>query len=152
MVSQRLTAFNEALTRSGESRVPTTGPERNDRGKRQGFRQGRCRLEQISPVSTNPIIQALRSRYLEAKTECADLRLRYLENHPKLEACETKMQLAKAAVQHQIQTVLGGIRSELPRGLERRAKTGKAPEQPRMTRSSLNRHRTKKLPRVEANS
>ena len=112
MVSQRLTAFNEALTKTRVQKAQLQARNETIEALGNAVDRRDDQLEALSPVSSNPIIQALQARYLEIKVECADLQLRYLENHPKLEACETKLELANAALQHQIKTTLAGARSE----------------------------------------
>jgi len=112
MVSQRLTAFNEALTKARIQKAQLQG--RNETIEALGNVTDKADdpVDALSPISSNPVIQALRTRYLEIQAECADARLRYLENHPKLEACQTKQELAEAALHHQVRTALAATRSE----------------------------------------
>jgi capsular exopolysaccharide synthesis family protein len=51
-------------------------------------------------------------RYAEARAECADLRVKYLEDHPKLEACDKKLALARQALRDEVGTVLQSARNE----------------------------------------
>jgi len=112
MVSQRLTATNEALTRARiqkaqlEARNEAIQAVVKDPDKLDG------EAESLQPVAASQAIQALKIRYLEAKAECADLKLKYLDRHPKLEACETKVALARASLQHEMRTALGAARNE----------------------------------------
>ena len=112
MVSQRLTATNEALTRARIQKAQLQA--RNEAietvAKNPDKLDGEA--ESLQPVAASTAVQALKLRYLEAKAECADLKLRYLDKHPKLEACETKVSLARARLQHEIWTLLASARNE----------------------------------------
>jgi polysaccharide biosynthesis transport protein len=112
MVSQRLTAVNEALTRARVQKAQLAA--RNEAVESLGKSLDKLdqEAESLQLVASSQPIQALKVRYLEAKAECADMKLRYLEHHPKLEACETKVSMARASLQHEIQTALGSAQKE----------------------------------------
>ncbi len=112
MVSQRLTATNEALTRARIQKAQLEA--RNEAIEAVAKNPDRLdgKAESLQTVASNPTIQALKIRYLETKAECADLKLKYLDKHPKLEACETKLAMARASLQHEIRTVLAAARNE----------------------------------------
>jgi capsular exopolysaccharide synthesis family protein len=63
-------------------------------------------------VASSPAIQQLKVRHAEARAECADLRVKYLEGHPSLEACEKKLALAEQALRKEIRTQLESARNE----------------------------------------
>jgi polysaccharide biosynthesis transport protein len=113
MVSQRLTAINDALTKASVQRAQLEA--RNEAiGRLLADLDGRLdeEAESVEPVATSQAIQQLKVRYLEARSECADLKLRYLEHHPKLEACETKASLARSSLQGEIRARLLAARRE----------------------------------------
>ncbi len=112
MVSQRLTAVNEALTRARVQKAQLEA--RNEAIEAVAKNPDRLdgKTESLQPVASSSTAQALKLKYLEAKAECADLKLKYLEKHPKLEACETKVALARASLQQEIRTLLAAARNE----------------------------------------
>jgi capsular exopolysaccharide synthesis family protein len=114
MVSQRLTAINDALTKARVRKAELEA--RND-----AFRTAEAAVtkdkaepdgEALAAVAASPTIQQLKLRYLEARSECADLRLKYLEDHPKLEACDQKLALARKGLHDEIRTTLETARKE----------------------------------------
>jgi capsular exopolysaccharide synthesis family protein len=112
MVSQRLTATNEALTRARIQKAQLEARNEAIEAVAKNADKLDGEAESLQPVASSQAIQALKLRYLEAKAECADLKLRYLDKHPKLEACETKVSLARASLQHEMWTLLGAARNE----------------------------------------
>ncbi len=112
MVSQRLTAINDALTKTRVQRAQLQARNEAIHALGKAISSGDGEAEALVPVAQSQAIQTLKLRYLEAKAECADLKLRYLENHPKLEACQTKLELARASLHHQIKTALDAAQSE----------------------------------------
>ncbi len=112
MVSQRLTAINEALTKARVQKAQLEA--RNEAIQAVVGKVDRLdeEAESLQPVTSSQAIQSLKVRYLEAKAECADLKLRYLEQHPKLEACETKVSLARASLEHEMRTALASAQKE----------------------------------------
>ncbi len=117
MVSQRLTAFNDALTKA---RVRKAELEARNEALRHAEATlagrnapGADALAAVTSVSDDGTgIRGLKLRYLEASSECADLRLKYLEDHPKVGACDEKLALAKKAFEDEVQTTLKAARLE----------------------------------------
>ena len=111
MVSQRLTAINDALTRARVRKAELEA--RNDAIAALGAAaEGGMQAESLAPVAASPAIQQLKVRYVEARAECADLRVKYLEDHPRLEACDKKLAMAQQALRNEIRTVLESARAE----------------------------------------
>jgi capsular exopolysaccharide synthesis family protein len=112
MVSQRLTAINDALTKARVRRAELEA--RNDAIEALGraAAEGTGAAEALAPVASSPAIQQLKVRHAEARAECADLRVKYLEGHPSLEACERKLALAEQALRKEIRTQLQSARNE----------------------------------------
>jgi capsular exopolysaccharide synthesis family protein len=112
MVSQRLTTINDALTRVRVRKAELQA--RNDDIAALGavVEHGERGVESLQPIATNPAIQALKIRYLDALAECADLKLKYLDKHPRVEACEKKLAVTKQGLEDEIRTTLQTARDE----------------------------------------
>lgn len=63
-------------------------------------------------ISGSATIQQLKFRYLDGKIECADLETRYGPQHPKKEACDSKVATAKASLLAEIQASLDSAKAE----------------------------------------
>jgi len=113
MVTQRLTTINDSLTRARVRKAELQA--RNDaiQAARDATSKGSTsELETLQPVAASIEIQQLRIRVLEASAECADLKVRYGEAHPKLEACDKKLVLARQALSGEIDNVLQAAAKE----------------------------------------
>jgi capsular exopolysaccharide synthesis family protein len=111
MVSQQLTAVNGALTnarlrkaelKARNEAIATLGGE---------ITSGQ-EAESLVPVATSQAIQQLKIRYLDIRSECADLKGRYLEEHPRLGECEKRLALAKQGLDDQVKIAVEAARKE----------------------------------------
>jgi capsular exopolysaccharide synthesis family protein len=112
MVTQRLTAINDALTKT---RIQKAQLEARSDALRQlgdSFEREAQIQEPSTPGAANPTLQQLKLRYEEARVECGDTATRYLEHHPKREACEEKLGLARAAVRREIGSLVASAQRE----------------------------------------
>lgn len=112
MVSQRLTASNDALTRARVRRAELQARNESMEAMGSSLEKGGTDVESLTPVASNQAIQAIKARYVEAQTDCADLRVRYLDGHPKLEACDKKLAIARQALAGEIKTAIESARRE----------------------------------------
>jgi polysaccharide biosynthesis transport protein len=112
MVSQRLTATNDALTKARVRKAELEARNEAIAALGAAVEDGGAETESLDAVAASLVIQQLKLRYTEARTECADLRVKYLEGHPKFEACEKKVAAAKGALQDEIRTTLEAARLE----------------------------------------
>jgi capsular exopolysaccharide synthesis family protein len=112
MVSQRLTAINDALIKARVRKAELQA--RNDAisNLAAAVRDGQVPLDDIGALTGNDAIEATKLRYLEARSDCADLRVRYLEDHPRLEACEKKLALARQSLQDEVKSALHSAEQE----------------------------------------
>jgi polysaccharide biosynthesis transport protein len=67
----------------------------------------------LPEVAESTIIATLKVRYAAVRTDCADLRERYLDKHPSRIACEEKMASAHQDLVRELQTVVRGAETEL---------------------------------------
>jgi capsular exopolysaccharide synthesis family protein len=111
MVSQRLTAINDSLTRARVRRAELES--RNDALRSAAAAVGRGEVEsQVVAGVDNSTIEQLKLRYLEARSECADLAVKYLSDHPKVETCKGKLALAKSGLEDEIKGTIASAKRE----------------------------------------
>lgn len=113
MISQRLIAINDALTKARVRKAELQA--RDEAYGAIGSRLADGRLdeaEDVPGIVDNPAIQGLRMRYFEARTECADIQLKYLEDHPKIQACREKVAGARRALADEVRTAVASARQE----------------------------------------
>ncbi len=112
MVTSRLNQINDALTRARVRRAELQA--RNDAIQAAGasLEQAGSDVEALQPVATSVAVQQLKMRYVETRVECADLRSKYGEEHPKLQACEKKQAEARQGMRDEIKTALNASRQE----------------------------------------
>ncbi|MBK9519311.1 MAG: polysaccharide biosynthesis tyrosine autokinase, partial [Anaeromyxobacter sp.] len=112
MVSQRLTTINDSLTKARVRRAELSA--RNDAIAALGaaLDDTSGAVETLQPVAASQAIQQLKVRYLESRSECADLQVKYLGDHPRLEACEKKLVLARQGLRDEIRTALRTAKQE----------------------------------------
>lgn len=134
MVSQRLTATNDALTKARVRRAELLARNEAivaagaafDKGEVQALDDltgrrsqstvaasgARENVQALQPVASSPLIQALKIRYLDTRAECSDLRVKYLTDHPKLESCESKLGLVQKELRDEIKLAVAAARRE----------------------------------------
>lgn len=112
IVSQRVTAINDALTRARVQRATLEARNEQIAALGDAVDSNDTGGEALSLVANSSTVQALKVRYIEATAECADLKLKYLEDHPKLEACREKLDLARKSLKREIQTQLDAATAE----------------------------------------
>jgi capsular exopolysaccharide synthesis family protein len=112
MVTQRLNQINEALTRARVRRAELQA--RNDAIQMAGESLDRAGadVEALQPVATSVAIQSIKIRYVETRAECADLRSRYGDDHPRLLACDKRLAETRQGMRDEIKTALNASRQE----------------------------------------
>jgi len=113
MVSQRLTAINDALTKAQVRRAELDAHEQavQDLTLAVAKPGGDADLP-VEATATNSVIESLKIRYLDAKAECVELQARYLPDHPKVEACAKKLAGTRDALRNELQHSLELARGE----------------------------------------
>lgn len=111
MVSQRLTAINAALTNARLRRAELQAKNDAIEAVRDAEASSR-EAESLPAIASSQTIQALKGRFFDVRSECQDLRGRYLEDHPRLAECEKKLQLAKKTFDEQSKIALDTARRE----------------------------------------
>jgi len=112
MVTSRLNQINDALTRARVRRAELQA--RNDaiQAVSESLDQAGTAVEALQPVQASTAIQMMKIRFVETRAECADLRSRYGEDHPRLQACEKKLAETRQGMRDEIKTALNAARQE----------------------------------------
>jgi succinoglycan biosynthesis transport protein ExoP len=112
MVTQRLTQINDALTRARVRRAELQA--RNDaiQAVSTSIDKAGAEVEALQPVASSMAIQQMKMRYVETRAECADLRSKYGDDHPRLQACEKKLAETRQGMRDEIKTALNVARQE----------------------------------------
>ncbi|MGC3999837.1 MAG: polysaccharide biosynthesis tyrosine autokinase [Anaeromyxobacter sp.] len=114
MVSQRMTAINDALTKARVRKAELEARNQSVDALAAALAQDRLDAiaNELQLLNVNPAIENLKLKYYDVATECADLKVKYLQDHPKLEACEQKRALIKAGLEREVKGTLDAARSE----------------------------------------
>ncbi len=108
IVSQRLIAFNDALTRISVKRAELEPKRRSlEEAKARHASGDRSGLEALPAVSQSGVVHALKGQLLALEQEQGALAQRYLDKHPKLSELETKVAQVRRALEGEIQRLVG---------------------------------------------
>jgi capsular exopolysaccharide synthesis family protein len=110
MVTQRLVAINDALTKVRVQKAQLEARSEQIAALGDALEKGEAASEAFAIVADSRTVQELKVLYAQAQVECADLRSRYLPENPKLEACESKLAMGKGALHREVKTILEGAR------------------------------------------
>ncbi len=112
MISQRLVAVNDALTKARVLKAQLEARNEQITALGDAIQKGDPSAEAFAILNQSRTVQELKVRYFDARVECADMRVRYLGDHPKLEACEAKAVAAREGLAREVRTILDGARRE----------------------------------------
>lgn len=115
MVSQRLSALNASMT---DVRMKIAGLKArvdsiNELRKTVDQDESRWADMFEIPDSQRDLLRQLKVAYVDAKAECAQLEQRYLPDHPKLLACEKKLNVADEGLRHELKNIVSTQEVEL---------------------------------------
>lgn len=114
MVSQRLITYNNALTdvrtriAALKARVDTM-----EAARKTGESGDEAWALAIPAAKENATVEELKRRFLMTKTECGELVERYLDQHPKLMACQEKLKGVREDLVKELGTVARLATAEL---------------------------------------
>jgi succinoglycan biosynthesis transport protein ExoP len=140
IVSQRLVAVNDALTRARVQRAMLEARSEQIEGLGDAIAKGDADAEAFAIVNQSRTVQELKVRYLEAKVECADLTVQYLKDHPKLAACAAKVAAARDGLLHEVKTILDGARREYDECIQSERKLLRLLNEAKTEAFGLNQH------------
>lgn len=112
MVSQRLVAVNDALTRARVTKAQLEARTEQIAALSDALGRGDPAAEAFAIVNQSKTVQDLKVKYFDTKVDCADMKVRYLEDHPKLAACEAKLAAARDGLMREVRSILEGAKRE----------------------------------------
>ena len=112
IVSQRIVAINDALTKARVLKAQIAARNEQLAEAVEAMQKDPESPDGTMLLTQNTAIPELKIRYLDAKVECADLTSRYLENHPRAQACAAKVSTAKASLDKEIRGTLEAAKRE----------------------------------------
>jgi len=112
MVSQRLVAFNDALTKARIQKAQLQGRAESIRALRNNPEELLRSGDAFNQLISAYVVQQMKLKQLELTNECADLKSRYLGDHPKLRSCLERLSLVKSNLIHEIEVNLSALDKE----------------------------------------
>jgi capsular exopolysaccharide synthesis family protein len=103
---------NDALTKARVLKAQLESRSEQIAALGDAISKGAPEAEAFAIVNQSRTVQELKVRYFDAVVECADMKVRYLGDHPKLNACEAKAAAARQGLLREVRTILDGARRE----------------------------------------
>jgi polysaccharide biosynthesis transport protein len=140
MVSQRLVAVNDALTKARVLKAQLESRNEQIAALGDAIAKGDPAAEAFAIVNQSRSIQDLKVRYADAGVDCADMTARYLEDHPKLVACQGKLAAARDGLAREVRTILEGARREYQEAVQTERKLSRLLDDSKSDAFGLNQH------------
>jgi len=112
IISQRLTVINDALTKARVRLAELQAKNEGILALGGAVESGQGEVESLPAVAASRTIQDLKVLHMSVRSECADLRVKYLEDHPKLEACAKKLALTQQGLKDEVRLALATVQKE----------------------------------------
>jgi polysaccharide biosynthesis transport protein len=112
IVSERLNAYNVALTEVRTKMAALKARVEAIQQLQQSARSDSFWAEGL-PLSDSRLLDDMRQRLFTARADCAEMLDRYLENHPKLSACQEKVKTLEAQLQRELANRVTAAQTEL---------------------------------------
>ncbi len=114
MVSQRLGTYNTQLTEVRARIAAISARVEAFLALQKSAAAGQEHwAEAIAATSANPLLGQLKVRIAEQRSECAALSEKYLDKHPALEACRTRLAAARQELGRELDNVVKAAQLEL---------------------------------------
>jgi capsular exopolysaccharide synthesis family protein len=140
MVSQRLVAVNDALTKARVTKAQLESRNEQIVALADALAKGDPAAEAFAILNQSRTVQELKIRYFDARVECADMGARYLSDHPKLESCEAKVNAAREGLAGEVRTILDGARREYEEASQTERKLSRLFDETKTDAFGLNQH------------
>ena len=141
MVTQRLSAVNDALTRVRTRRAELDARMRQVKAARaESTTRGPLAFERLPQVATSTVVQALQMRVLQGEEELAELSARYGPQHPKYLEASGKLDQTKKNLNGQIETIVAGIEGEYREAIDTEANLDQLLEATKREAFEVNKH------------
>ncbi len=112
MVSQRLVAFNDALTKARIQKAQLQARAESIRALRKHPDEILRSGDSFSQTINAYVVQQMKLKLLEITNECADLKSRYLGEHPKLSSCLERLSVVRSNLMHELEVNLAATEKE----------------------------------------
>ncbi len=140
MVSQRLSAVNDALTRARVTKAQLEARTEQVTGLTAALDNGEPSTDAFAIVNQSKTVQDLKLRYFEARMDCADLQVAYLKDHPKVLACQAKLAAARDGLTREVRAILEGARREYQEAVQTERKLRALLNESKEDAFGLNQH------------
>ncbi len=140
MVSQRLVAVNDALTKARVTKAQLESRSEQIAALGDAIAKGDPAAEAFAIVNQSRTVQELKVKYFDARIECADMKARYLDDHPKLGACEAKLAAAREGLSREVRAILDGARREYVEAVQTERKLARLLDETKTDAFGLNQH------------
>jgi len=140
MVSQRLVAVNDALTKARVQKAWLESRNEQIVALADALAKGDPAAEAFALLNQSRTVQELKIRYFDARVECADMGARYLQAHPKLESCEAKVAAARDGLAREVRTILDGARREYQEAVQTERKLSQLFNETKTDAFGMNQH------------
>ncbi|MGQ0507686.1 MAG: GumC family protein [Myxococcaceae bacterium] len=119
MVSQKLNSLNQALI---DVRMRIAGLRAHVdtiRGVQAAATNKERWAEELPAAKSSGLVEEFKLRLAAQEVDCAELRGRYLEDHPKLVTCREKVKAASADLLRELGNIVGSAEAELREALSK---------------------------------
>jgi capsular exopolysaccharide synthesis family protein len=140
MVSQRLQAVNDALTRARVLRAQLEARTEQITALSDSLDKGEPSSDAFAIVNQSRTVQDLKLRYFETRVDCADLQVAYLKDHPKVVACQAKLGAARDGLTREVRSILEGARREYQESVQTERKLRSLLNEAKEDAFGLNQH------------
>jgi capsular exopolysaccharide synthesis family protein len=140
MVTQRIVAVNDALTRARVTKAQLEARTEQITSLSDKLDNGEPSSDAFTIVNQSKSVQDLKVRYFEARVDCADLQVAYLKDHPKIVACQTKLAAARDNLTREIRSILEGARREYQEAVQTERKLQRLLSETKEDAFTLNQH------------
>jgi len=106
MVSQRLVAINDALTKTRIQRAQLQARMEALRNFRSTSDSEFGPANLLEQIANQQAIQGMKLRLVDLQNECADYRSKYLPDHPKIVSCEERVREVRANLKQELDSRL----------------------------------------------
>jgi capsular exopolysaccharide synthesis family protein len=151
MVTQRLVAINDALSRARVQRAQLEARTEQIAALGDALEKGDPSGEAFAIVAASRTVQELKLRLAEASVECAGMRDVYMKDYPKLQACEARLAAARSGLRQEVRTILTAARAEYTEVVQTERKLVALLNQTKAEAFSLNQYEREYLEIKRAN-
>lgn len=113
VIKQRIVNYNKKLTEVRTTLAELKGRVESIHQLRKKSKPDDVTWAEALPGANDPSIQALKTRWVEQRAECAQLSERYLEEHPKMLECARKLAVVREDFVRSLDNLVRAAETEL---------------------------------------